>query len=325
MSVIKVVTKPLRFIKARAITVRNGIQGRKEVREGEGLGAQANRVPIFILGSPRSGTTLLYQLLVENFNVGYLSNLHAKNYSRIVQTEKDLPQQESRINSDFESEHGATKGDTGPSEAGDFWYRFFPKYPHQMSSSDATKKRIKELRSVIRLFADTCKKPVVFKNVFNSLRIPVLVKAIPEARYILIERDLTDNARSLLVGRIKRGDINAWWSAKPEGFDAVISKRPAYQAVWQSAQMNKIAKAELSKLEKDKYFTLTYAEVCANPEKALKDIHSWLLDSGVEIDRRKNVSPPVSFEHRQGGLLDQDIECELVKAVLEVSQEKQLL
>ena len=33
--------------------------------------------PIFIIGAPRSGSTLLYQVLTDYFEVGYISNLHA--------------------------------------------------------------------------------------------------------------------------------------------------------------------------------------------------------------------------------------------------------
>ena len=32
--------------------------------------------PIFIVGPPRSGTTLVYQALIEYLDVGYLSNFH---------------------------------------------------------------------------------------------------------------------------------------------------------------------------------------------------------------------------------------------------------
>ena len=37
--------------------------------------------PIFIIGAPRSGTTLLYKVLIEKLNFGYMSNFNAQFYS----------------------------------------------------------------------------------------------------------------------------------------------------------------------------------------------------------------------------------------------------
>jgi len=36
--------------------------------------------PLFIIGPPRTGSTLLYQLVVQRFDVGYLANRHCRLY-----------------------------------------------------------------------------------------------------------------------------------------------------------------------------------------------------------------------------------------------------
>ena len=36
--------------------------------------------PIFIIGPPRSGSTLLYQVLTSYFDLSYFKNLHSKYY-----------------------------------------------------------------------------------------------------------------------------------------------------------------------------------------------------------------------------------------------------
>lgn len=304
----RTLTRPVRVVRARLRTRRQRALHHAEVARGADLPARPDRTPIFILGAPRSGTTLLYQLLTEHLDVGYLANAHVEYPSDVSRVERERRPLATRGGSDFESEHGTTNGAAGPSEAGEFWYRFFPRAPHQVHAADATPSRTRELRAVVRLFADACGRPLVFKNVFNSLRIPVIAEALPEARFIVIERDLESNARSLLAGRVKRGDLASWWSARPDGADAVTAQHPARQVVWQAARMQHVAATELAKLAEDRSFTVSYAELCAEPARVISSIEEWLLAAGTRIGARAEAGIPQGFERRAGGSLAPELE-----------------
>lgn len=313
-------TKPLKYLRAR---YRARIARRlhdDEVARGAQLAERRDRVPIFILGSPRSGTTLLYQLLTEQLDVGYLTNVHAAEPFDVARVERERRPRASRTASDFDSEHGETAGSAGPSEAGEFWYRFFPRDPHQVHDHDATPQRTSELRAVVRLFADACGAPVVFKNVFNSLRIPVIARALPEARFVVIERDLESNARSLLAGRIKRGDMDAWWSARPDGSAVVADATPARQVAWQAATMQRVARTELARIEPERSMVVSYTELCSAPGRVLAEIMEWLLGEGVRIGHRADAQVPEAFERREGGRIDAALDAELRAAVAELTE-----
>ena len=81
--------------------------------------------PIFIIGSPRSGTTVLYQLLCKHlkfatliilFQIGQKAPLTAtKLYRRFSKNSNPI---------DLNSEFGNSSY-MGPSEYGEFWYRWF--------------------------------------------------------------------------------------------------------------------------------------------------------------------------------------------------------
>lgn len=308
-------TRPLRVVRARARTLRQRMLHAREVARGAKLAQRVDRTPIFVLGAPRSGTTLLYQLLVEGLDVGWLANAHMASPGRASTIERRDRPRAARTASDWESSHGATREAWGPSEAGEFWYRVFPREPHQLGEWDPTRQQRRQLRAMVREFLDACGGPVVLKNVFNTLRVPQLADALPEARFVHIERDLESNARSLLAGRAKRGDLNAWWSARPDGADELRDATPAEQVVWQVQRMNDIAHEELGALHHDRGLIVSYDELCADPGALLTRIHAWLVDGGCQVELRDGAQLPASFERRAGGSLDEALEQQLEAAL----------
>lgn len=307
--------RPVRVARARARSAAARLRHVLDVRAGARLPARTDLAPIFVLGAPRSGTTLLYQLLVEGLEVGWLANAHAAEPTRVVSIERAAPPLEQRLGSDFDSAHGATSGDWGPSEAGDFWYRAFPRGRHQQGIADATPARLRSVAGMVRRFAAAVGRPVVFKNTLNSLRVPVLATALPEARFILIERDLSDNARSLLVGRLRRGDVDAWWSARPDGADDHADESPAQQAAWQCRTVVEVARRDLAAHAPGRFTTVTYDELCHDPRAVLRRLHRWLVGSGLTVASRDPSRLPQRFDRRGGGALPPDQEAALARAL----------
>ncbi len=310
-------TRPLRVVRARAKWLRGLARHRREVGAGRELPARADRTPIFILGAPRSGTTLLYQLLVEAFDVGYLANVHAEQPTDVARIEREQRPRAARSRSDFESTHGATRQPWGPSEAGEFWYRFFDRDQHQVGDAAPEDRTVVQLRAAVRAFADACGAPVVFKNTINSLRVPALAAALPEARFLLIERDLTDNARSLLVGRAKRGELTDWWGARPNGVEQIEHLDPATQVVWQARAVHSVARLELAQLAPERSLHVTYDELCSAPADLVERVATWLTASGAAIERRAGAQLPDHFERRGGGELAPELAVALDRAVSE--------
>jgi hypothetical protein len=297
------------------------VRHRREVGVGRELPPRADRTPVFILGSPRSGTTLLYQLLVEAFEVGYLANVHAEAPTDVARVEREQRPRDGRSGSDFESSHGATKQPWGPSEAGEFWYRFFDRDRHQVDHAAPEDRTVVQLRAAVRAFGDACGAPVVFKNTINSLRVPAIAAALPEARFVLIERDLTDNARSLLVGRTRRGDLDAWWGARPNGVEQVEHADPATQVVWQAREVHDVARRALAELPPERTLHVTYDELCAAPRDLVDRVATWLAATGATVERRVEEQVPVAFDRRGGGQLDDQLEESLERAVRDVRED----
>lgn len=186
--------------------------------------------PIFIIGPPRSGSTILYQLLTQNLNCLYIDNLACPFYrnmqfgiwlSRKVFNEK-------RHNS-FDSKYGNTSSLHAPSECQSFWYRWFPKDNDFVDYDDVSVEKIDDMQKVLFSVMNKYESDIVFKNLSCGQRIRVLYKAFPNARFVTIKREPIYTIQSLLMARKKLGlKGDAWWSVKTQNYRS-LQKLPLHE------------------------------------------------------------------------------------------------
>ena len=125
----------------------------------------------FILGPPRTGTTLISQLLADRGGFAYVSNFLARFWlapyvgSRL---EQEVGVREVRPRSTYRSRSGATRGPAEPHEFTFFWNRWFELGQVTQKLGPAELERVDAAglaRSVGALEA-AWERPVVFKNSF---------------------------------------------------------------------------------------------------------------------------------------------------------------
>ncbi|MCW2973997.1 MAG: hypothetical protein JWN72_2270 [Thermoleophilia bacterium] len=305
------------FVRARTRTAINRLLHDAEVRRGSTLPARDDRAPIFVVGPPRSGSTLFFQLLVEAFDAGWLANAHMRwpgGAARIERREHPRAAK-SHEQSSYTSQYGDTEQPWEPHEGTNYWYRFFPRDRHEMTDADATPERVGAFRAAVRALTEACGSPVFFKNSFNTLRLPVIAAALPEARFIYISREREANARSILTGRIKNVGTDQWWSARPAGAENHAHETPAQQVVWQSDRINEVALRELGRLDADRWMHVTYTEVCSDPAGTIDRIDAWLHAAGVPIRRRAGAQLPDHFDESSGRPFEPALEAEFQAAL----------
>ncbi len=262
--------------------------------------------PIFIIGAPRSGSTLLYQTLVEALDVGYLSNLHCRFFGAPALVERWLFPHIARPALDFTSEYGRTRGRTAPSECGDFWYRFFPHRPQAVTSIPASKERT--LRVAIAHLIVAARRPFLFKNLINSLRLLPLARALPEASFIVVHRDPLANARSLLVARKRiHGDYRPWWSARPAQVADLERLPPHQQVVEQIIAIHEAIDAARPIIGPQRFLDIQYESFCQDVQSSLARINHFLSARGASLARRPG-GIPTHFPISSGGTLEPDLE-----------------
>lgn len=253
-------------------------------------GGDAARVgQLFILGLPRSGTTLLYQYVVHRKKVAYFTNgVGEKPFEPCRTTWREITSQPP-YRSDFASSFGSSTGTVAPSEAGSFWLRFFDIDAYETLRSV----NMRDMRALARtihciegLFGGA---PFVNKNVKHMLRLEVLGKIFPKAHFLVIERQRQDVALSLLRARLKvQGDYAAWYSVRPDSYERLLDLPPEAQVCEQLARLEERMNQDFSRMDSGRVHRIIYDDFCSNPDSVFRlvpDILAGLDDVNPAIDR----------------------------------------
>ena len=256
---------------------------------------------VFIAGTQRSGTTLLMQLMLSYFNIGYVSNVMARFWCAPyigALLFRELRRKSKRQYTEFTSELGTTYGYEGPHEFGYFWQHWFPydNETHQTSEEDLAAMDIALFRQELAAIESVFDVPLTFKNpIVFSLNMTALADVLPRAVFLVCHRDPLYVAQSTLLSRIKfHGRKEQWFSVKPREYTWLKDRPYPEQIAGQIFYTEQCVKASLSQLASHRYHIIEYNDLCADPEKQLKKIKALLVKSGCEL--KQTGFTPDSFQ-----------------------------
>lgn len=278
--------------------------------------------PIFIIGPPRSGTTLLYQLMVYSFEMAYFTNMAARfREAPVLATRLQLHSYQGRQDQkpSFKSDYGRTKGKLAPHEAGWFWNRWFPtewnegyNYTREGYLSEHDKFLMyQSVRGIEQAF----EAPFINKNVKHSVRIRVLLEVFPKALFIQMKRNPFDNANSILKGRKERNEnINDWWSVMPKEISYLKDKDYLEQICGQVFYIEKHIEEDITKVSKERLYVVRYDELCTNPKKELDKIADFVSAHGCNLRIKYGI--PESFKKSEYKRESLGAEEEMIRTIL---------
>ena len=235
---------------------------------------------IFIVGAPRSGTTLLSQFLSYSLPVGYINNLIARFWEKPslgVLLSKRLLTNYGKDTISFKSKHGTTSTIGDPHEFGNFWSKWLNldkcKTHHLTSSELKSIDRVSLRRTLIQELLIPFNRPVLFKNVICGFHAELLTKIYKNSLFIYIERNNLEIISSILKVRKERfGNESEWWSLKPSVYpDAVLSNDPIEEVTNQVVYCKQEMYSEVCKKNVNTYL-LEYEKLCREPNVILEEI-----------------------------------------------------
>lgn len=258
-----------------------------------------DRYPLFfIVGPPRTGTTFLYQLLVNAFDLSYITNFMAPYWmaplhAMKLQYEKGANGEKNAWSS---TELGNTEGPWAPHEFGYFWQYWMQHQGTDELDEEALQKipweRIGEELYGLTGFSE---RPLLIKNLnYIDHKVEAVAERFPTARFIRMDRSPEASLRSILKAREKRyGDRSIWWSIRPANYGSTLDRPPEEQVAYQYFQIQRTLDRSFDRLDPSRWTHLHYEELMQGPKGVLERLLPFL---GLELKEGKDFNSAV----RQG-------------------------
>jgi hypothetical protein len=291
--------------------------------------AAADALPIiYIIGAPRSGTTLMSQLLSRHLPVGYIDNIVARFWLRPsvgIRLSDVVLGRERRHTISFSSRHGSTSGAAGPHEFGYFWRHWLKldrASTHRLSANELASLDTAGLRHALRqeILAEF-ELPTVFKNVVCGFQAGWLSRVHRPSIFVHVTRSLAATVASILQSRLERyGSYDAWWSLKPSNYSTLAAiADSAAQVAGQVRACRREFDVELSTsgvttLEVD------YDTLCRQPGEVLRRVCECAAALGHAMSP---IDVPAPFSPSQGPTLPAELQARVHAALSGASEGRQ--
>jgi hypothetical protein len=251
---------------------------------------------IFVVGCPRSGSTLLMQWIASLGVFAYPSNLVARFYEnpyfgvRVQQAlytfdskKQIIPEQTS--GDAYRSSYGHTTGALAPSEFWYFWRRFFQfgdsqKIENFHTSNQKTTEFVEELARMEQAFS----MPLAMKAMILNWNLPELYALFDKCLLIDVSRQPEENAESLYFSRQDFfNDTEKWYSFKPPAYEWLKELPALEQVAGQVFYTRQAIEQGLEKIPTHSVLRVSHEEFCGNPAETYRQIKTKLQYMGTEI------------------------------------------
>ena|SRR6478672_8811119 len=254
--------------------------------------------PVFIIGAPRSGTTLLYNVLCNHRDVSFftLNLLRAGVYKkgRILGYRKELL---ARIQNLIHRDRISLQ----PDEATICWSKFFGTYNHLIEYDCTQEMTDHYLRVLAKVQAIFNRPRFINKNPQHSFRVRILNKIFPDAKFIHIIRESNAVACSTFAKVREEPPPNSYSVSLMDKILPLllIDKNSSLslkdiQKYYSEIQLYALARdvlisnaREAQTFGNTRYYEINYEDLVAEPKKRLEEILDFCeLDKYQEFNDR---------------------------------------
>lgn len=271
----------------------------------------------FVFGPPRSGTTLLFELLTTEFEAAYLSNVAQRLYRCPVAATRLYRSALRKRTGAFDSKYGQLTGPAAPSENGRIWRYWMPDAAPYFAEGDGL--GVDQMQRKIAAFCGILGGPMIVKYLHFSSEIPRLDTCFPKSVYVHIERDRVENVRSIIRARQKLnpGMSRKWFSSRPKGWKAYVDCDPVVQACAQVVLCH--AEIRNALCDSGRYLHIRYEDLCTDRDGSLERIEALFDRNAIRYKRRFRSSS--AFEMRAQDPFDHETEEKIHTALKRIEAE----
>jgi hypothetical protein len=248
---------------------------------------------ILVVGAPRSGTTLVHQVLANHLPVAYFTNLSSLfPHSTITATRLFKRFLEAR-RVELHSYYGTTVGLAGPNDAFHVWNRWLgeDRYSTPTTLTESCK-------AEMRAFFDACfaefHRPMLSKNNRNTDCVPLLADVFPNAYFVDVRRDPVFTAQSLVLAREQiQGSKFVGWGLGSRDSESGPGATSYIEDVCRQVHAieHKLDRAKRL-VESHRFIEVDYEGFCADPARTVEDVHKRVWGKPCDVaSLRRNLRP----------------------------------
>lgn len=255
---------------------------RKETRVIDSSIASETLPLILIVGPPRAGTTMVYQVLANSLDVTFLNNFAAM-FSRSPILARQLFDRCSKANTfEVESYFGQTPRLAGPNDGFSIWNRWLGSDRYK-TTTDLSESKVRQMGDFFRTWTSTFGKPFLNKNNRNTQCMALLAEHLPTAYFIVVNRDPMEIARSLIRAReTVQGDKATGWGLQSQEMHASKSSLGYVDDVCEQIMaINTNIGQQLSRMDRSRVIEFDYHEFCTSPQSHMNQV----LELVPQLDR----------------------------------------
>jgi hypothetical protein len=241
---------------------------------------------LLIVGAPRSGTTLVYQVLAHVLDVTFFTNLSALfPRSPLTATRRLLGAQPSSKPA-FQNFYGQTVGLAAPNDGFEMWNRWLGPDRYE-APKRLSPEGVRDMRRFLGAWTRTFGRPFLNKNNRNTACIEGLAAALPEARFIVVRRDPVYVAQSLVLARevVQGSRARRWGLASRESTVADDPLACLDDVCDQVEDIERRLARQLATVPGDRYLEISFEDFCAKPAQVLLQIHRAFPEIPMHAER----------------------------------------
>ena len=259
--------------------------------------------PVFIIGPPRSGTTMLCQLLNYALATCYFGNLASRLRVQGIRNPpvvlsawltKLFRLMDKRVET-FKSDYGRTRWLGNPSDSVMIWQHWFPNRYIDTGEfpADARRAVYQAVAGTERVFG----RPFVDKTVENCTRLRALVEIFPTALFIRCSRNPLAVAQSSYIARLKtESPQDHWWpNTRPREYETLRHKSIVEQICGQVYFLEQNIAQGLAVVSPERILTINYKSVCMNPQHEINRIADFMNSYGACTEQIRSI--PAQFPY----------------------------
>jgi hypothetical protein len=262
---------------------------------------RSDRPLVLIVGPPRSGTTLVSQVLARALRVSLFTNLNAMFPRSPLSAAKLFARWQPPPQGPVQSLYGVTPRLNDVNDGFHVWDRFLGtnRYYAPNRISDAS---VRGMQEFFGRWTAITGLPLLTKNNRNLACAAELARALPNAYFICVRRDPLPMAQSLLKARRWiQGDAESPWGLFARDARETASSLASVDAV--ADQVNQLTRTmgeQRARVDASRWLDLDYEDFCRSPEAAVERVAAVAPEVELRSSQSPNVAPKLrASSHRE--------------------------